>query len=218
MKEGTFNAVCQKAVFWTSDKGAEMVDISGTINDGSNEAFTASICLVQKDGTVSQKTVDLFRSAFDWRGDFNAMDVAGKAVEIVTGWETFTKEDGTEKQTLRVKYLNAIGGSRKMADGNQLNAKYGSKIRALIGNVSTQPTSNAPSLPPAAMTPQAPAPILKATQDEAYSMLFERLNKKGIADAQINERWFADIAATGVPQTEITPAQWGQLKADYTKL
>jgi hypothetical protein len=144
IQEGTYEGLTVAASIYEAPSGAVMcsmvVDVGGTHLKGG-------ICLVQKDGTLSErgfKDVQLIFgwSEWDWaKWDQEPEAFAGAAVQAVV--ETVQGERG---EFSSIKYINPPGGGQRLEKANAkgLAAKYGAKTRALFGG-STQLTTGGSS-------------------------------------------------------------------------
>ncbi|MEI6516651.1 MAG: hypothetical protein WCO77_11800, partial [bacterium] len=133
IQEGTYEGLTVAASIYEAPSGAVMcsmvVDVGGTHLKGG-------ICLVQKDGTLSErgfKDVQLIFgwSEWDWaKWDQEPEAFAGAAVQAVV--ETVQGERG---EFSSIKYINPPGGGQRLEKANAkgLAAKYGAKTRALFG-------------------------------------------------------------------------------------
>jgi len=129
--------------------------------------LTGGICLIQKDGTLSERgfkdaaAILGIEGPWDWAAWDREPEVwAGHDVEAVV--ETVTGEKG---EFSSVKYLNVPGGGARMenADAKSLAAKYGARTRALFGGVPAAPKSKPPA-------PAVPKPAGKtATIEQAWA-------------------------------------------------
>jgi len=185
VEPGTYQCKTTAATIYEAPSGAVMcrigvaIDIPmsqyGGIEVGQNGLtqpvahLTGGICLIQKDGTLSERGFKDAAAILGIEGGWNwdAWGVepeywAGHDVEAVI--ETVQGEKG---EFSSVKYLNPPGGgSARMekADAKGLAAKYGAKTRALFGGAPAKPA------PPAAKAPPPPKPAGKtATIEEAWA-------------------------------------------------
>ena len=136
IQEGIYEGLTVAASIYEAPSGAVMcsmvVDVGGTHLKGG-------ICLVQKDGTLSErgfKDVQLIFgwSEWDWaKWDQEPEAFAGAAVQAVV--ETVQGERG---EFSSIKYINPPGGGQRLEKANAkgLAAKYGARTRALFGGVS----------------------------------------------------------------------------------
>ncbi|MEI6789329.1 MAG: hypothetical protein WCL49_12700 [bacterium] len=142
IQEGTYEGFTVAASIYEAPSGAVMcsmvVDVGGTHLKGG-------ICLVQKDGTLSErgfKDVQLIFgwSEWDWaKWDQEPEAFAGAAVQAVV--ETVQGERG---EFSSIKYINPPGGGQRLEKANAkgLAAKYGAKTRALFGGSSQRASAS----------------------------------------------------------------------------
>ena len=154
VEPGTYTCKTTAATIYEAPSGAVMCRIGIDLG-----LLTGGICLVQKDGTLSERG---FKDAqailglsgpWDWAAwDAEPESWAGHDVEAVI--ETVQSVKG---EFSSVKYLNPPGGQKmEKADGRALAAKYGAKTRALFGGVPAAPAKKpAAPKPPAAAKPAA---------------------------------------------------------------
>jgi len=136
IQEGTYEGVTVAASIYEAPSGAVMcsmvVDVGGTHLKGG-------ICLVQKDGTLSERGFKDAQAIFGWtdwdwaKWSQEPETFAGAAVQAVV--ETVQGERGDFSS---IKYINPPGGGQRLekADAKGLAAKYGAKTRALFGGSS----------------------------------------------------------------------------------
>lgn len=187
----------------------------------NNKIFSME-CIVQKDGTISERTIETLRACYQWDGidPFDLTDPAflkGKPVQLVIEHETF---EG--KLRAKVLYLNPPGfiGGFKMpdsADRKKVMDNYGSRFRALAGG--TPPVAKKSAPPPA--TAPAPAPASDpnaptATMDECWNELLKA--REGTSDAKVTSEWHETVKKLFGDKTnsQITPQEWGRFKASIT--
>lgn len=140
IEAGKHSGTLVEASILEATSGAVMfqarVDIEGTVLRGG-------ICLIQKDGTLSERGFKDVQQILGWTAwDWAAFDrepetFAGHAVECVV--ETVEGERGAFSS---IKYLNPPGGGGERlakADAKGLAAKYGAKTRALFGGTTAKP-------------------------------------------------------------------------------
>src|SRR3990167_10359451 len=99
--------------------------------------------LTTKDGAMNTRTIETLKDVFGWNGadpfwfEDNGDMLSGIDVELVIENETFTGNDGQERTSSKVKWVNAPGGAGgvKIAskDRKALLSKYGSKLGAVFG-------------------------------------------------------------------------------------
>lgn len=183
--------------------------------------------LVNKDGAVNTKTTDKLKQIFGWDGcdpfELVDKDCAGLQFEVTVEDEQCT--DG--KTRPKVKYIDPLGssnggGMKPSGDRAAILAKYGAKFRAVAGGSAPRtpartPTPAAPKAPPAPpppppATPPEPA-AAPSTMMDAWSALCE--TAKGLPKEAIDKIWHGALnqIAKGRRQTELTAAEWGQIRA-----
>jgi len=205
VEPGTYQCKTTAATIYEAPSGAVMCRIALDIG------LTGGICLIQKDGTLSERG---FRDAAailgiegPWNWDAWGVEPdawAGHDVEAVV--ETVQGDKG---EFSSVKYLNPPGGGRmEKADAKGLAAKYGAKTRALFGGAPAKPAPKpAPKAPP-------PKPAGKtATMESVY----EAWTKANLAGT--DEAWWAFVEqSTGKAQNDCTPEDWGRAMANIDNL
>ena len=215
IQEGTYEGVTVAASIYEAPSGAVMcsmvVDVGGTHLKGG-------ICLVQKDGTLSErgfKDVQLIFGWSDWdwaKWSQEPEAFAGAAVQAVV--ETIQGERGAFSS---IKYVNPPGGGQRLekADAKGLAAKYGAKTRALFGGSPAE--TSAKTLPPVA--PKAPPPptpppaavVAPSTMEECWDQ-FCQVNRSK-TELELYDLWPRFInEVTGKTQMEVTPQGWGKVR------
>jgi hypothetical protein len=192
-----------------------MVDINGSHLKGG-------ICLVQKDGTLSERGFKDVQAIFGWsEWDWSKWDeapetFAGAAVQVVV--ETVQGDRGPFSS---IKYVNPPGGAQRLAKANAtgLAAKYGAKTRALFGGTPAaqgRPSAARPSAPPVAKPPPSTPPpaeaaVEPATMEECWEQFCEV--NKGKTEVELYDLWPTFInEVTGRTQMDVTPQGWGKVK------
>jgi hypothetical protein len=145
IQEGTYEGLTVAASIYEAPSGAVMCSM---VVDVGGAHLKGGICLVQKDGTLSErgfKDVQLIFGWSDWawsKWDQEPESFAGAAVQAVV--ETIQGERG---EFSSIKYINPPGGGQRLEKANAkgLAAKYGAKTRALFGGVPSAPAARAPS-------------------------------------------------------------------------
>ena len=229
IQEGTYEGVTVAASIYEAPSGAVMcsmvVDVGGTHLKGG-------ICLVQKDGTLSErgfKDVQLIFGWSDWdwaKWSQEPEAFAGAAVQAVV--ETIQGERGAFSS---IKYINPPGGGQRLekADAKGLAAKYGAKTRALFGGVSQSAGGSGqravgekkPSPQPSplkgegeARTPPPPpaaAVVAPSTMEECWDQ-FCQVNRSK-TELELYDLWPRFInEVTGKTQMEVTPQSWGKVR------
>lgn len=156
VEPGTYDCTTTGATIYEAPSGAVMCRISLDIG------LTGGICLIQKDGTLSERGFRDVQAIFGlsgpwdwslWERDPEAW--AGHQVSAVI--ETVQGDRG---EFSSVKYINPPGcGSQLVkADAKSLAAKWGAKTRALFGG--------APAAPVSAKPPPKPATMMVALDNE----------------------------------------------------
>jgi hypothetical protein len=152
IQEGKYDGVTVAASIYEASSGAVMcsmvVDVGGTHLKGG-------ICLVQKDGTLSERGFRDVQAIFGWSDwDWSKWSqepeaFAGAAVQAVV--ETIQGERGAFSS---IKHINPTGGGQRLekADAKGLAAKYGAKTRALFGGVPSAPAVRTPSPRPSPLS------------------------------------------------------------------
>jgi hypothetical protein len=223
VEPGTYQCKTTGATIYEAPSGAVMCRIAVDIG------LTGGICLIQKDGTLSERgfkdAMAIFGlSTWDWvQWERDPAEWAGRDVEAVV--ETVQGEKG---EFSSVKYLNPPGGggmALTKADGKALAAKYGAKTRALLGG-----TPAAPKVPPKAPTPPPappkappvlpPAPQGKSsTIEECWEGFCGEQENAGKAEHELYHAWHARIEqVTGKKQNDCTPEDWGRVRASLNIL
>ena len=232
IQEGTYEGLTVAASIYEAPSGAVMcsmvVDVGGTHLKGG-------ICLVQKDGTLSErgfKDVQLIFgwSEWDWaKWDQEPESFAGAAVQAVV--ETIQGERG---EFSSIKYINPPGGGQRLEKANAkgLAAKYGAKTRALFGGVSQTAGGSgqgavvrkAPSPHPSPlkgegelrMPPPPPAPppavaVNPSTMEECWEQFCQVNASK--TELELYDLWPKFVKeVTGKTQMEVTPQGWGKVR------
>lgn len=202
VEPGTYQCKTTAATIYEAPSGAVMCRI------GIDLGLTGGICLVQKDGTLSERGFKDVQAIFgmpswDWAQWERAPEEwAGHDVEAVI--ETVQGDKG---EFSSVKYLNPPGGgSARMekADAKGLAAKYGAKTRALFGGT------------PAAPAPKPPAPKSKAPPPKSAGKVstMEACWDEWCKDADPNDSdaWYAAVKRiTGKEQNDCQPEDWGKM-------
>lgn len=209
VQPGTYDGVVKAAAIYEAPSGAVMcsmeVEVEGSVLKGG-------ICLVQKDGTLSERGFRDVQAVFGWsdwdwdRWGKTPDTFAGAAVQAVI--ET-TQGDRGEFSSL--KYINPPGGqASRLETGNvkDLAAKYGAKARALLGGTAA-PTTRKPPKPPAA----PPKPSGKAsTMEECWDEFCKQAGNVTKSEAELYDEWHSMIRkVAGKGQNDLTPEDWGKV-------
>ena len=236
IQEGIYEGLTVAASIYEAPSGAVMcsmmVDVGGTHLKGG-------ICLVQKDGTLSErgfKDVQLIFGWSDWdwsKWDQEPEAFAGAAVQAVV--ETIQGERG---EFSSIKYINPPGGGQRLEKANAkgLAAKYGAKTRALFGGVPSAPAARTPSPrpidsaqgrpsplkgegeergvktpPPPPTPPPAQPAITPSTMEECWEQFCQVNASK--TELELYDLWPKFVKeVTGKTQMEVTPQGWGKIR------
>ncbi|MCE9616451.1 MAG: hypothetical protein K8T26_19430 [Lentisphaerae bacterium] len=210
VEPGTYPATVKAAVIYEAPSGAVMcqmqIDVDGVLLRGG-------ICLIQKDGTLSERGFKDVQAIFGLSGPWDwalwerePEEWAGADVQVVI--ETVQGDRG---EFSSIKYVNVPGcGAAPLAkaDAKALAAKYGSKTRALFGGVpaaAKPPNTKAPPVPP----PPAAATINPSTMEACWARFCEV--HQGKTELELYPLWAAAVQKhCGKGQNEATPEDWGR--------
>lgn len=200
VEPGTYQCKTTAATIYEAPSGAVMCRI------GLDLGLTGGICLIQKDGTLSERGFKDVQAILGMSGawDWDAWSAdpetwSGHDVEAVV--ETVQGDKG---EFSSVKYLNPIGGGQKLekADAKVLAAKYGAKTRALFGGTPAPAKKPAPK--------QAPKPPAPKGETSTMEACWEAYLEAGASDDA--DGWYQTIRdVTGKDQNDCTPDDWGKL-------
>jgi hypothetical protein len=223
MENQWFNAVTVKPVrlYDGSNEGGAVTLFFDCDLEGTNQPVSATITLVQKDGTLREKA---FRAAaeilkcdpanFDW-----------------------AKVDGTDETTVGLevsviqndKFWNCYprGESKPACDPREMQSKYGAKLRALFGGTAPAPRTTAnnfqagapktqpktiPTAPPPPLPP-ADLPMQTCTMQDAWQTFVETYQEQNGAKTELNKKWFECILGlAGKKQADCQPEDWFRVK------
>jgi hypothetical protein len=232
IQEGTYEGLTVAASIYEAPSGAVMCSM---VVDVGGAHLKGGICLVQKDGTLSErgfKDVQLIFGWSDWdwsKWDQEPEAFAGAAVQAVV--ETVQGERG---EFSSIKYINPPGGGQRLEKANAkgLAAKYGAKTRALFGGVSQTAGGSgqgavvrkAPSPQPSPlkgegelrMPPPPPAPppavaVNPSTMEECWEQFCQVNASK--TELELYDLWPKFVKeVTGKTQMEVTPQGWGKVR------
>ena len=205
VEPGTHQTTTTAATLYEAPSGALMCFIQAEIG------LKGGICLVQKDGTLSERGFKDAQSIFGltgwdwalWEREPEAW--AGHAVEFVV--ETL---EGDRGEFSSVKYVNVPGGGQQMekADATALATKYAAKTRALLGGKQSKPKP--PKKPPV----QAELPTAEASTMEAVWAKWCEGKDDSLAEEELYKQWDAAVqASTNKEQNDCTPEDWGVMLA-----
>ena len=226
IEPGTYGGTVTAASIYEAPSRAVMcrmkVEVEGT-------GLQGGICLVQKDGTLSERGFRDVQAIFGWsdwdwaKWDQDPETFAGAAVQVVI--ETVQGEKG---EFSSIKYINPPGGGgAQLEKGNArvLAAKYGAKTRALFGGTAAarpgpmRPATLGPKLPVAAPRPPPPqaapkVPTCPASTMEACWDAFTKMNE-GRPEHELYAGWSALLEEVhpGKGQNDLTPIEWGVVLA-----
>tara|TARA_R110000796_G_scaffold46566_5_gene112527 strand:- start:140 stop:850 length:711 start_codon:yes stop_codon:yes gene_type:complete len=210
-----------------TERGATMVNFTFDLLSPGMEGQTirANQCIVQKDGKINKHTYDMLQDVFGWTGldpswmvdEHEKGTFDGLIVQLMVENETYTAQDGSSKTSPRVQWINKSGGGSQLpenADRNEIMSKYGASFRAMAE--SKLQNSMPPSQPaPASSAPPAPQSNSPAcTKQEAWDEF--NACRPGVASHDVQQAWFTGLNKLfpGRDHASITPAEWGQLKAE----
>jgi hypothetical protein len=221
MEAGTYPGTTVAASIYEAPSGAVMCSM---VVDVGGSHLKGGICLVQKDGTLSERGFKDAQEIFGWSDwDWGKWDVepesfAGFAVQVKV-----EVEQGERGEYSVIKYINPAGGGQRLekANAKALAAKYGAKTRALFGGspaAAAKPAAAArPSAPRAAPPPPAPPANLKPSTMEACWDAFCK-EHPGKAERELYAKWAQEITRlTGKGQNDCTPEDWGVVLVDFSK-
>lgn len=221
IQEGTYEGVTVAVSIYEAPSGAVMCSMVVDV-DGAH--LKGGICLVQKDGTLSERGFRGVQTIFGWSDwDWSKWDqepeaFAGATVQAVV--ETIQGERG---EFSSIKYINPPGGGQRLEKANAkgLAAKYGAKTRALLGGstpLTTGGSSGVPGRPampcpptPAAVRPPPPPPSGKTSTMEECWDEFCKVNSSK-SELELYGLWATRIKeVTGKNQNECSPDDWSKL-------
>jgi hypothetical protein len=237
IQEGIYEGLTVAASIYEAPSGAVMCSM---VVDVGGAHLKGGICLVQKDGTLSErgfKDVQLIFGWSDWdwsKWDQEPESFAGAAVQAVV--ETIQGERGGFSS---IKYINPPGGGQRLEKANAkgLAAKYGAKTRALFGGVSQTAGGSgqgavvrkAPSPQPSPLKgegelrmPPPPPPFDSAQGKPAVAVNPSSMEECWEQFCQVNasktelelyDLWPKFVKeVTGKTQMEVTPQGWGKVR------
>jgi hypothetical protein len=232
---GVYDAVVTSATIYEAPSGAVMCRMALDIG------LTGGVCLIQKDGNLSERGFKDVQAIFGWpewdwaKWDADPETFAGAAVQAVV--ETVAGDHGDFSS---VKYINPPGGGGAgmvKADAKGLAAKYGAKTRALLGGAPARPgpTPTAATTPPVAPVPPVTMPPAKsapkkrpapppaaavaptATMEDCWAAFCAA--NDGKAETELYDFWHASVKEiTGKDQNTCTPEDWGKMMARMDNL
>ena len=225
IQEGTYEGLTVAASIYEAPSGAVMCSM---IVDVGGVHLKGGICLVQKDGTLSERGFKDVQAIFGWSDwDWSKWSqepeaFAGAAVQAVV--ETIQGERGAFSS---IKHINPTGGGQRLekADAKGLAAKYGAKTRALFGGVPSASSARTPSPRPSPLkgegegrTPPPPRQQAEFTVPpldvppssmEVCWDAFCRENPDQ-SERDLYKLWAEYVkSVAGKLQNDCTPADWG---------
>ena len=234
IEKGTYPGTTVAASIYEAPSGAVMCSM---VVDVGGSHLKGGICLVQKDGTLSERGFKDAQDIFGWndwdwaKWDQEPEAFAGFPVQAVV--EVIQGERG---EFAAIKYINPAGGGQRLEKANAkgLAAKYGAKTRALFGGapvdrVSASARSNGttadmqgrppaprPPAPPAAVRPCDSAQGRPSTMEECWDVFCKE--NPGKAERELYAVWAREITrVTGKGQNDCTPEDWGLVLADFSQ-
>ncbi len=219
---GRYTVTAPERAVYESRNGALIFAAKCVVDEQAGIGITAYQTLVQKDGTLSERTIQALRDIFAWDGvdPLWLQDADLGAVQFDITVEP--DEDQNGKPTVRVSWLNPVGqgGGPVLTKGdrNAILAKYGAKFRAVAGGAQIpRPVARlaAPRPVPAAPAQQPPSvPESSASMEDAWKALCSAPNAPLNDRAALSERWHALVRehGGGRPQDAMTPEDWGRVK------
>jgi hypothetical protein len=236
IEEGTYEGLTVAASIYEAPSGAVMCSM---VVDVGGAHLKGGICLVQKDGTLSERGFKDVQSIFGWsdwdwaKWDQDPEAFAGAAVQAVV--ETVQGERG---EFSSIKYINPPGGGQRLEKANAkgLAAKYGARTRALFGGVPSAPAAaRTPSPRPSPLKgegeergvrtppppfdsaqgrPPTPPPVMAvspSTMEECWDQFCQVNASK--TELELYDLWPKFVKeVTGKTQMEVTPQGWGNIR------
>ena len=219
------------------ENGCLICNMEFAFDGGGN--ITNTFWLTTKDGAINTKAIDKLKEIFGWDGadPFWLEDCAGELVdipvELTVENETFRKKDGTEGISLKIKWVDPVGGGGgnkiKNSDRNALMAKYGAKLRAVSGGTPAAKKTSTPPTPvphrPDLAPPTPPTPkkaVFPSDANACWKKLIEAMADQ--PRAEVEAKWFEIIQGIhgAKSQTDYTPQDWGavmvKLKTTFDNL
>lgn len=216
IEAATYDGVTTSAVVNEAKSGAVMcymqVDVEGVNLRGS-------ICLVQKDGTLSDRGFKDVQAILEMTGpwDWSAWDAApesfaGHPVKAVVEDHTFQNDKGEDVTVSQIRYLNPMSGAATaLAKGDikSIAAKYGAKTRAMFGAATKPAAPTTKKAPPKPPVKDAPVSTMEACWDKFCEQ------NPGKSETDLYDAWPKAIAAAtgGKAQNDLTPQEWGKVLA-----
>jgi len=185
----------------------------GTINN--------TFWMTTKDGAINTRTIDTLKEIFGWDGanpfwlEEHGAELAEIDVELVVVNETFIgTSDGQEHTSLKIKWVNPVGGGGgnkiENSDRKALMAKYGAKLRAVSGGTTPAKKTVPAKAPPAA---KKSVTVLPSDVIVCWKTISDAMADKPKED--LETQWFAilkDVCGEK-DQKDYTPQEWGAVLA-----
>ncbi len=220
MKIGTIDG--ERVLFYRAGTGSHCYALACEVAEGPDSGQTVkhTLTLINKEGVISEKTMELIRDVFGCKefDPFWLVDAAAKGELDAIRFELTGKVEKGDKggEYWKGEWLNALGGGAKMPEGNvdrkAFASQFGSKFRALTGGT----TSKAPTTPPAAKkSPPPPQTGPTATMEQAWE---ECCKRNGNVEGPSTEDWTNTMAELfpGKTNSDLTPHDWGKLKEKFS--
>jgi len=231
MEAGTYPGTTVAASIYEAPSGAVMCSM---VVDVGGAHLKGGICLVQKDGTLSERGFKDAQEIFGWndwdwaKWEAEPETFAGFPVQAVV--EVIQGDRG---EFAAIKYINPAGGGQRLEKANAkgLAAKYGAKTRALFGGSTSLTAGGAPAggtarpapaarpnAPRAAASPPPapPAAGRPSTMEECWDVFCKE--NPGKAERELYTVWAREITrVTGKGQNDCTPEDWGLVLADFSQ-
>lgn len=213
LEPGTYDATTKAATIYEAPSGAVMASF---ILDVNGVELKGGICLIQKDGTLSERGFKDVRTIFGWsdwdwsKWDADPETLAGAACQAVV--ETVQGDKG---EFSSIKYINPPGGGggpKALERGNAkaLAAKYGAKVRALMGGTPAGPAAPKPPAP-RPPPPKPAAPVRPGTMEEAWDAFCKHPLADGKPEPELYAAWDKLLDETVGKRQDLTPAEWGKM-------
>ncbi len=222
------------ASIYEAPSGAVMCSM---VVDVNGNHLKGGLCLVQKDGTLSERGFKDVQEIFGWNDwDWAKWDAEPEAFAGFPVQTVVEVVQGDRGAYSSIKYINPAGGGQRLekADAKSLAAKYGAKTRALFGGstpstglragpltaggAAKPATAARPSAPRAAVPPPPapPAAGRPSTMEECWDVFCKE--HPGKAERELYAVWAQEITRiTGKGQNDCTPEDWGVVLADFSR-
>jgi hypothetical protein len=193
-----------------------------------NMDITGWFYLETKDGRTNDFTIDALKSAFGWDGrDPFWLQDSAEALREHPVQLKLAFEEYNGNANLKVQYLNPYGstGGGSVSQANDATRRnianrLGSKFRATAGGRPLDTARGRPSPAPKPADPPIPpqpksAPA-GATMNEAWAEFVKHCDPAKWSQQAVEKEWFRIIADLfdGRQANDLTPADWGRMKAE----